>query len=445
VIKISIPLACALLLICILFAPAGLRAQEEQQPRTLDEDSYGTKFFDQLRSIFGRFRDADLRRAFQAAEPVQCSELVINKGEWRTVAFFNEDRSLGEWCRNSIEEVKTDLSVYLFKGSCKGDQGPVQLSTEFPIGDSIDAYNAGRISLDQIDINVNKPVTASWDITAQAYRFDLPYLFLVGRRNTGNIYSLIAPNRNSSYAPDVANRWECKAVKSNDVTYRFLICKTYTVNRGAEGKNRNRDMSFGATAYFILSDGIEAQTSVSISFGEAGRPAGDPQAKASTGSADARPPALPADKVPATGSWQVPDTRSRLVELAKNEFRLRFSPQTWTGKIASDEVLTDLKLLSSRSARPAQGTDYCTWSPGAANLAARLLAGTPDPDIAYSLMALDRNSQSAASILFDITNRSGDGLGTLQCFFPGVQSAASVTFDSWVSIVGAHIALEIRK
>src|SRR4030095_11608245 len=55
-----------------------------------------TKFFDQLRSLFGRFRDGDLDRAFESAQPIQCSELISDNGEWRPVAFFNEDRRLGD-------------------------------------------------------------------------------------------------------------------------------------------------------------------------------------------------------------------------------------------------------------------------------------------------------------------------------------------------------------
>ena len=264
-------------LIFVLFAPAGIQAQREGQLQPPEEGAYGSKFFDQLRSIFGRFRDADLQRAFQMAEPIQCSELVISKGEWGTVAFFNEDRSLGEWCRNSLEEVKADLAVYKFKGLCRGDQGTIQVTTEFPVGASIDAYNEGKIGLDQVDVNVNEPVSAVFDPRSQAYRFELPYLFLVGRRSSGNVYSLVAPHRDDSYARDVTSRWECKAVKSNDVTYRFLICRTATVARNTAARNQNRELSFGASAYFILLDGVEAQTSVNLSFGDAGHPVDNSQ------------------------------------------------------------------------------------------------------------------------------------------------------------------------
>src|SRR5438552_51106 len=86
-----------------------------------DESQYGRRFFVQLRAVFGRFRDTDLRRAFDAAQPIQCSELVNDPGEWRTVAFFNEKRELGDWYRSSLEEVKSDLSAFIFKGVCRGE------------------------------------------------------------------------------------------------------------------------------------------------------------------------------------------------------------------------------------------------------------------------------------------------------------------------------------
>ena len=434
-----------LFLICVLFVPASIHAQRERQIQPPDESAYGSKFFDQLRSIFGIFRDADLRRAFQAAKPIQCSELVVSKGEWRTVAFYNEDRSLGEWCRNSLEEVKADLSVYTFKGPCRGDQGTIQVTTEFPVGASIEAYNGGKIGLDQVDVNVNVPVSAVFDLSTQAYSFELPYLFLVGRRSSGNVYSLVAPNLQDSYATDVTSRWECKAVKSNDVTYRFLICRTATAARKTAVRNQNRDLSFGASAYFILSDGMEAQTSVNLSFGDAGHPADNSQATASPVDSQTRPSATSAETVKLVGGWQIPDVRSKVVAVGKNEFRLRFSSQTWTGKIGSPEVLSDQKMSSPLSAKLQEGADYCAWRPGAANLVDRFLANTPDADVSYSVEAFDKNNQSAASIVFDMKTRAGIGLGTLQCFFPRAESAANIDFDRWVSVVGGHLTLEIRR
>jgi hypothetical protein len=242
----------------------GLTAQ--QQPHDYDEGAYGSKFFDQLRKIFGAFRDSDLQRVFQEAQPIQCSELVGRKGEWRQVAFFNEDRTLGDWCRDSLEEVKADLTVYTFKGVCTGDQGKIQVSTEFPTSASLQDYSHQRIDLDHVDITVNDPVTATLNARTMAYTFDLPYLFQIDR-DSRKVYSFIAPDRGAVYATDVTSRWECKAVSSKDVTYRFMICRVNTIPQHVS-RNQRWEPSFGSSAFFILSDGTEAQTSVHLSFGD---------------------------------------------------------------------------------------------------------------------------------------------------------------------------------
>src|SRR5260370_35516305 len=84
-------------------------------------ERYDRKVFVQLRGIFGRFRDSDLQRVFDNAQPIQCSEFVNDEGEWRTVPFFNEKRELGPWSRRSFDEAKTDLSLFALKGICRGE------------------------------------------------------------------------------------------------------------------------------------------------------------------------------------------------------------------------------------------------------------------------------------------------------------------------------------
>jgi len=432
-------------LICFLFAPAGIYAQRQRQLQPPDESAYGSKFFDQLHSIFGMFRDADLQHAFQLAQPIQCSELVASKGEWRTVAFFNEDRSLGEWCRSSIDEVKTDLSVYSFKGPCTGEQGPIQVTTEFPVGPSVDAYSEGKISLDQVDVNVNAPVSAVFDPRTQSYVFELPYLFLIGQRSTGKIYSFISPQLEDRYAPDVTDHWECKAVKSNDVTYRFLICRTATVPRNTAVRNQSRELSFGASAYFILSDGMEAQTSVRLSYGNAGTAAENSQIADSPVVFPPRPVLKRDEAAKVVKSWQMPNVRSKVVDAGKSEFRIHFSPQTWTGKIGSTEVLSDQKMSSTQSAQLREGADYCVWRPGDTNLVDRFLEIGPDTDVLYSLESFNKTSETPASIVFNMKNHADIRLGTLQCVFPRAASAATIDFDRWVAVVGSHLTLEILR
>src|SRR5580765_194697 len=133
--KIAFLMVLAIALSCA----AAAYAHRERLIQAPDEaqTQYGRKFFVQLRALFGRFRDSDLQRAFERAQPIQCSELVNDKGEWRTVAFFNEKRELGDWYRRSLDEVKTDLSAFVFKGVCRGEHGPVQLTTKFPVSETV--------------------------------------------------------------------------------------------------------------------------------------------------------------------------------------------------------------------------------------------------------------------------------------------------------------------
>src|SRR5262245_36858524 len=90
------------LLIALLLATAVIYEQRER-PMSPSEDEfrYAGRFCLQLRAIFGRFGDSALRRAFEAAQPIRCSELINDDGGWRPVAFCNERRELGDWYRSN--------------------------------------------------------------------------------------------------------------------------------------------------------------------------------------------------------------------------------------------------------------------------------------------------------------------------------------------------------
>jgi hypothetical protein len=45
---------------------------------------------------------------------------------------------------------------------------------------------------------------------------------------------------------------------------------------------------------------------------------------------------------------------------------------------------------------------------------------------------------------FDLKTYNGTRLGTLQCLFFSNESAATVSFDRWIAIVGAHLTIETR-
>jgi hypothetical protein len=226
-----------------------------------------TKFFAQLQRIFGKFSQADLQEVFQAADRISCTELVRGKGDWKPVAFFNDNRALGSWYHHSLEEVKGDLRQYSFSGACRDARSPIQVTTRFPVLESIDSFNNRDIRFEQIDLNLNPPVDAVYDSRLQSYSFDLPYMFLRDYRDGMRFYSL-SPEKISErdkYQRDVTDHWDCKSVREKDVTYQFLICRV-TVAYVASLRRGSRRVPFGAAAYSILSDGKEASADVRYSF-----------------------------------------------------------------------------------------------------------------------------------------------------------------------------------
>src|SRR5206468_6352600 len=108
---------------------------------------------------------------------------------------------------------------------------------------------------------------------SRAYSFDLPYLFLVREQDKERLYSLDPPTLMDryKYVTDVVDHWDCKSVYADNVTYEFLICRTTSLPRNPAERNQSRP-AFGASAYFILSDGKEASSSVKLMFGDSGGP-----------------------------------------------------------------------------------------------------------------------------------------------------------------------------
>jgi hypothetical protein len=235
------------------------------------EPDTGRNFVYQLQRVFGRFNNADLHRVFDSASPLLCSELAGGTGEWREVAFFNEYRQFGDWYRTSLEEVKADLAVYVFNGPCTGQMSPVQVTTRFPVEESLQAYRDGKIRFREIDVKNNAPVSARFDMSTGAYRFDLPYLFRVSDGDQTHLYTLSARRLLDRYAAEVTNRWECKSIADADVTYNFLICRTTVVlHDGSAGS----PPPYGTVAFSILSDGKEASAAVTLTFGTSTDPKG---------------------------------------------------------------------------------------------------------------------------------------------------------------------------
>src|SRR4051812_10633872 len=79
---------------------------------------FGTKFLDDLKTLFGRLETSELNAAFQKAKAIRCSDLIGKSGEWKTVGFLNDNRTLANWHHEDIDSVKSDLSLHVFSGRC---------------------------------------------------------------------------------------------------------------------------------------------------------------------------------------------------------------------------------------------------------------------------------------------------------------------------------------
>jgi hypothetical protein len=257
----------SLQIVIIGSALLGQSGAQTSENKPGEEAAYSSKFFQQLGIVFGRFRDYDLERAFRDAMQIQCSELLGRSGEWRPVAFFNEDRDLGNWYRANLAEVKADLTVYTFKGSCAGKSESIRVETRYPVAQSLRLYRQRKIELDQVEVRINDPANAGLNRRTRALVFDLPYLFLDPLINYRKVYTLYPPDHDTAYAKEEFSRWECKTVAAADVTYRFLICRVSMVPRkNMLPRGTKWERVFGSSACYILSDGMEAKSSIKITF-----------------------------------------------------------------------------------------------------------------------------------------------------------------------------------
>jgi hypothetical protein len=142
----------------------------------------------------------------------------------------------------------------------------------------------------------------------------------------------------------------------------------------------------------------------------------------------------------------MPDFWSRVgdLDIAAVEFRLQFSPQTWTGKIGSPQMIADQKMTAPAGGSPPV-TDYCLWRPSSSRSVERLLAPEADAAIAYTASTQKKTAQTPPSITFTLKTLNGTAVGDLQCIFPRAEAAETISFDRWINIVGAHVTLEVRR
>jgi hypothetical protein len=369
---------------------------------------FDSRFFQVLQGVFENFRNADLQRAFQAAAPVGCSELL---GDWRTTAFFSDDRNLERWYYKTFEEVQADLSRYIFQGKCGSETANLEVASRFPVRQSLEAYNRREIEFDRIAFKVNAPVRATFDSRTRAYSFELPYLYVTGRNGGSSTYSMMPPDATAKYAQEVLNKWDCKAVKNTDVTYRFILCRTAILPSNRAIRSQVEEGTRGTSAYVLLTDGREARATFTLGFPTA-----------------AAPVRKSAADMP------------RIAELGREDFRLRFVSPSWESRIATTTILAAGQFVAADSA--ALTADHCEWRPQSPITA--VLVDENEKTTQFYITRADRSASSPASFNFDARTAANVRLGNLRCVFPGADSAASIEMKRLLAVFGDHITIEFR-
>src|SRR6476660_3835670 len=137
------------------------------------QTDFGSTFFDDLRTLFGKLEKTELSAAFAEAKPISCGD-VVGRGDWKQVGFLNDDRSLFAWRFDKLEDVRSDPARLVFSGTCNDAHTPVEVTTTYPYRDSQRQYADGFITASEIVTRENKPVRATFDKTTGSYVFTLP-------------------------------------------------------------------------------------------------------------------------------------------------------------------------------------------------------------------------------------------------------------------------------
>jgi hypothetical protein len=396
---------------------------------------FGAKFLEDLQTLFGRLETSELDNAFQRAKPIRCSDLIGKSGEWKDVGFLNDNRNLAAWHHDNIDSVKNDPVRYVFSGMCTSEQAPLRLATRYPIKESYDQFRKGTIPISKVAVRDNPPVSVFFDRSTNSYTFQLPFLYAEGATRAETTYTLMPPSAGSKPEAGLADEFRCKAISDADLTYRFLLCRTAFVNLNATKSKERIPDSPGSWAYYIFSDGREASSTVNLSFENA--PAAPVTAAPER---DLSSQARDADEV-----WDAVPPQSTLLDIGNREFRLRFDPATWTGRIGKPQLIEGrtVSALTAGSA-PLRTQANCIWRPVSASQADRLLAKAPGVETLYTL-GFQKQASSGISVSFDMENSDSGRIGSLQCYFPKTQTPADVTVGQWNSIVGSNIVIETRR
>ncbi len=130
------------------------------------------------------------------------------------------------------------------------------------------------------------------------------------------------PRLSDSPAPDVTNHWDCKSIRSADVSYLFLICRTTIRERGPHGQ-KFRECNIRRIRFlcFVRWKGSQLHRATAV------RGIDDaPKKPGKAGIVEARE----------SKNSELP---LRIDDVAQDEFTMIFNPQTWMDRINSETLM----------------------------------------------------------------------------------------------------------
>jgi hypothetical protein len=358
---------------------------------------------------------------------------------WKEVAFLNGDRKLGNWHFESLEEVNRELATFRFSGECRGESDPLSVVASYPVQESVNRFSRGLIPLSQVVMTNNAPTRAAFVSSDEAYVFEIPYVYLDNKPSSTPIYTLAPPLTTSKPVAGLGIEFRCKTASDADPKFLFLLCHTQMVDHNVAAPRPGSKPPLGNAAYYILSDGKEAGSTVKLVFGDAGGNAPEPQPD-SVSSVKEAPVSRP--QPVEENVWQQPDSTANLRDTGDLEFRLRFDPQSWKDRIGKPQLLVagalrDLPDAATRS------PESCVWRPIQINPLGAMLERETD-SIVYTLRFTE-NRQAPPTAMFAVESDTGQSLASLQCMFPQGKAAMDIQVKDWLSIVGTHIQIHVRR
>ena len=212
------------------------------------------------------------------------------------------------------------------------------------------------------------------------------------------------------------------------------MCRTRLIDHDIPEARRTTNQSAGNSAYYILSDGKEAHSTVKLVFGDVDGDAPN----------DATKETVPPDAASSSVGWRAAVPTTKLQDVGDEEFRLAFDSDSWKDRIDKNQLLEKEGISPvAESETPDRNKQSCFWRPTRLDEIRDVLNDDAANSVIY-VLRFTRNSRSPLTAIFEVENEARQSMATLQCYFPTSTAPTDITVADWLSIVGPHVKILLR-